>query len=328
MDRPAGLPPVLLLYDGGPALHPRHQRYLGRLAIFAVVSQPFWILAFNADDILGNLTNWNIFFTLFLSLLAMWGLTTRRWWLFVLGVLVLAFGSFDYNYNGVILMLIFYFCRNKPALLAGLYILFWFPPCGALPGGSPGLVVGGHAVNWTIFGLLALPLILCRTHSGIRIPKWFFYAFYPAHLAIIAWWGGVWACNLEKERVGMKILLLNGSPRPNGNTAAALDEMEAVFAAEGLETERVQVGNRVIRGVSPAASAPAGPVRVRRSGERAGPQAGGLRRLVVGSPVYYASANATLVALLTRLFYSTPFDKTMKVGAAVAAAGGAACPPS
>ena len=48
------------------------------------------------------------------------------------------------------------------------------------------LVVGGHAVNWTIFGLLALPLILCRTHSGIRIPKWFFYAFYPAHLAIIA----------------------------------------------------------------------------------------------------------------------------------------------
>ena len=59
------------------------RRYLGRLAIFAVVSQPFWILAFNADDILGNLTNWNIFFTLVLSLLAMWGLTTRamaaRW---------------------------------------------------------------------------------------------------------------------------------------------------------------------------------------------------------------------------------------------------------
>ncbi len=54
------------------------RRYLGRLAIFAVVSQPFWILAFNADDILGNLTNWNIFFTLFLSLLAMWGLTSRR----------------------------------------------------------------------------------------------------------------------------------------------------------------------------------------------------------------------------------------------------------
>ena len=74
---------------------------------------------------------------------------------------MLAFGSFDYDYNGVILMLIFYFCRNKPALLAGLYTMFWIP---ALWGGSLedplALVVGGHAVNWTIFGLLALPLIL------------------------------------------------------------------------------------------------------------------------------------------------------------------------
>ena len=52
------------------------------------------------------------------------------------------------------------------------------------------LVVGGHTVNWTIFALLALPLILCRTHSGLRIPKWFFYAFYPAHLAVIALVGG------------------------------------------------------------------------------------------------------------------------------------------
>ena len=127
------------------------RRYLGRLAIFAVVSQPFWILAFNADDILGNLTNWNIFFTLLLSLLAMWGLTTRRWWLFVLCVLALAFGSFDYNYNGVILMLIFYLCRNKPGL--GALILLPEParpaggavhpvlaprPVGRLPGGPPG----------------------------------------------------------------------------------------------------------------------------------------------------------------------------------------------
>ena len=54
------------------------RRYLGRLAVFAVVSQPFWILAFNRDDILGNLTNWNIYFTLLLSLLAMWGFQSRR----------------------------------------------------------------------------------------------------------------------------------------------------------------------------------------------------------------------------------------------------------
>lgn len=109
------------------------RRYLGRLAIFAVVSQPFWILAFNADDILGNLTNWNIFFTLVLSLLAMWGLTTRRWWLFALCV-------------------------------------------------------------------LALPLILVRTHSGLKVPKWFFYAFsIPPIWRPLPWWDGAWACESRKK---------------------------------------------------------------------------------------------------------------------------------
>ena len=90
-------------------------------------------------------------------------------------------------------MLIFYFCRNKPVLLAGLYILFWLP---ALWGGSLedplALVVGGHAVNWTIFGLLALPLILCRTHSGLRIPKWFFLRLLsPPTWRPSPWWGGI-----------------------------------------------------------------------------------------------------------------------------------------
>ena len=121
----------------------------------------------------------------------------------------------------------------------------------------------------------------------------------------------------------MKILLLNGSPRPNGNTAAALDEMEAVFA-EGLETERVQVGNRVIRGcIACGKCAELGRCVFDDLVNELAPKLEACDGLVVGSPVYYASANATLVALLTRLFYSTPFDKTMKVGAAV----GAACPP-
>ena len=119
----------------------------------------------------------------------------------------------------------------------------------------------------------------------------------------------------------MKILLLNGSPRPNGNTAAALDEMEAVFAAEGLETERVQVGNRVIRGcIACGKCAGLGRCVFDDLVNELAPKLEACDGLVVGSPVYYASANATLVAFLTRLFYSTHFDKTMKVGAAVAAA--------
>lgn len=119
----------------------------------------------------------------------------------------------------------------------------------------------------------------------------------------------------------MKILLLNGSPRPNGNTAAALDEMEAVFAAEGLETERVQVGNRAIRGcIACGKCAELGRCVFDDLVNELAPNLEACDGLVVGSPVYYASANATLVAFLTRLFYSTHFDKTMKVGAAVAAA--------
>ena len=163
------------------------KRYLIRLGIFALVSQPFWIVAFNPGDFLGNLTNWNIFFTLFLSQLAVWGVHTRRWWLFILGVVLLAFGNFDYNYNGVIFMLIFYLCRNRPALGAILFALTWVP---ALWGGDladpRSLMVAGHAVDWTVFGVCTLPLIYARTRTGIRIPKWFFYGFSPAHLAVIA----------------------------------------------------------------------------------------------------------------------------------------------
>ena len=119
----------------------------------------------------------------------------------------------------------------------------------------------------------------------------------------------------------MKILLLNGSPRPNGNTAAALDEMEAVFAAEGLETERVQVGNRVIRGcIACGKVRRAGPVRVRRSGERAGPQAGGLRRAGGGQPGVLRLGQRHPGGPADPAVLLHPFDKTMKVGAAVAAA--------
>lgn len=119
----------------------------------------------------------------------------------------------------------------------------------------------------------------------------------------------------------MKVLMINGSPRPKGNTATALAEMERVFDAEGIEVETVQIGNKDIRGC----------IACGTCGERGAcvfddvvneiavkfEQADGL---VVATPVYYASPNATVIALLDRLFYSAHFDKTMKVGASVAVA--------
>ena len=119
----------------------------------------------------------------------------------------------------------------------------------------------------------------------------------------------------------MKVLLINGSPRANGNTAAALGEMAAVFTPGGMETEIIQVGNKDIRGCIACGGCGAkGKCVFEDLVNETSPKFQACDGLVVGSPVYYASANATLVAFLTRLFYSTHFDKTMKVGACVAAA--------
>lgn len=115
--------------------------------------------------------------------------------------------------------------------------------------------------------------------------------------------------------------MINGSPRAKGNTATALLEMKNVFEAEGIEVEVIQVGNLEIRGcIACGACHETGKCvyndivndTIKKFEECDG--------LVVGSPVYYAAANSTLSAFLTRLFYSTNFSKTMKVGAAVVAA--------
>ncbi len=124
----------------------------------------------------------------------------------------------------------------------------------------------------------------------------------------------------------MKVLILNGSPHKEGNTSVALKEMEKVFESEGVEFETVLLGNKDIRGCT-------GCGRCFEKGccvfddavNELAPKFEAADGLVVASPVYYASANATLVACLQRLFYSTRFDKTMKVGASVAVARRGGC---
>ncbi len=107
----------------------------------------------------------------------------------------------------------------------------------------------------------------------------------------------------------------------NGNTALALQEMEKVFVKEGIETEIIQIGNRDIRGcIACGRCSENGKCVFDDIVNEIAPKFQACDGLVVGSPVYYASANATLVAFLTRLFYSTPFDKTMKMGASAVAA--------
>ncbi|MDE7045155.1 MAG: flavodoxin family protein, partial [Acetatifactor sp.] len=101
----------------------------------------------------------------------------------------------------------------------------------------------------------------------------------------------------------MKVLMLNGSPRINGNTAIALKEMEKIFVREGIETETVQLGNKDIRGcIACLGCKQKGRCVFDDLVNETAPKFAAGAGLVVGSPVYYASANATLVAFLTRLF--------------------------
>lgn len=124
----------------------------------------------------------------------------------------------------------------------------------------------------------------------------------------------------------LKVLMLNGSPKANGNTAVALHEMEEVFRANGVDAETVVVGNQAVRGcVACNGCAQTGRCVFDDIVNELAPKFETADGLVVASPVYYASANATLVACLDRLFYSTHFDKTMKVGASIACARRGGC---
>ena len=124
----------------------------------------------------------------------------------------------------------------------------------------------------------------------------------------------------------MKVLILNSSPRTEGNTAIALNEMVKIFAEDGIETEVVQIGNQDIRGcIACNACYQKGSCVFDDVVNQLAPKFEEADGLVIASPVYYASANATLIACLDRLFYSTHFDKTMKVGASVVIARRGGC---
>ena len=124
----------------------------------------------------------------------------------------------------------------------------------------------------------------------------------------------------------MKVLMINGSPREGSNTLLALKEMAVVFETEGIETEILNIGKLDIKGCQACNYCnKSGRCVIDDIVNEAAKKFEEADGLVVGSPVYFASANATLVAFLTRLFYSTSFDKRMKVGASVVIARRGGC---
>lgn len=124
----------------------------------------------------------------------------------------------------------------------------------------------------------------------------------------------------------MNVILINGSPNAKGCTYTALSEVEKTLNKEGIQTEIIHVGNKNLRGCI-------GCRKCKTTGQcvfndlvnEVAPKFKECDGIIIGSPVYYASANGTLISFVDRLFYSMTEDKTMKVGAAVVSARRAGC---
>ena len=124
----------------------------------------------------------------------------------------------------------------------------------------------------------------------------------------------------------MKVLIVNGSPHRDGNVSVAIRELKKVFAAEGVEVENVELGIKRVPGCLGCYTCQKlGKCVVEDIVNEAADKFKEADGLVVASPVYYASPNGTIVSFLDRLFFSTNFDKRMKVGAAVAVARRGGC---
>ena len=124
----------------------------------------------------------------------------------------------------------------------------------------------------------------------------------------------------------MKVLIINGSPHKSGTTAAALAELQGALKNEGVECEIMQIGHLALRGCTACFGCrTAGKCVIDDAVNEAAEKFKDADGIVIGSPVYYAAPNGTLLSFLDRLFYSSPFDKRMKVGAAVVCARRGGC---
>ena len=177
-----------------------HLRYLRRLAIVGLISQPFYALALDhryasmyaiafRDNPVGAVVNFyveswghpSIFLTLALGLLVIWSLREGELvFTFALALIVWKADRYiDYGWEGVLLMVLFYLFITKWWL--SLPVMFSYLMWMGLRSGSS-YHLFGISFGIQAFALAALPLIYIHTHSKLKINKWVYYLFYPGHL--------------------------------------------------------------------------------------------------------------------------------------------------
>jgi hypothetical protein len=168
------------------------KKYLIRLLVFGLISQPIYLLALHpgAVGFPYNFLTPNILFTLAAGLLILLAIEDlkHRWWLILLVVAVEVFIGLDYGFNGLILFVIFYLTRNK-SWLSFLLVLVWM--CLELPGDF--ITFQGFGIGKQFFAILALPFIYLHTNTHLKLNKYIFYAIYPAHLLLIIVFRNVFA---------------------------------------------------------------------------------------------------------------------------------------
>lgn len=159
------------------------KRYFLRVLILALVSQPLTLIL-RPEWSPGDPIIWNEVFNLAISLIGVYGVKSKRWWVLPYCVLAIVMLDLPYSVLGILWMLVFYLCRHRriAGIISYSAVVALFSITAA-----PGQVasIGPVGLNIYVFALLAIPFIFIRTNSGIKLPKWFFYAFYPGHMAIL-----------------------------------------------------------------------------------------------------------------------------------------------
>ncbi len=195
-------------------------KYLGRILLAGIISQPFYMLALHPVDVSRSLPGLvqavlarpvllydhsNIMLNLFVALLGLWAVREKRYgshiWGPVAALILAEVLKVNYGWRGVLFVLLLYAARDKRSAIAAVmaaFCLFWGSTssnvrsiCGVNL--SPLLSVSMWAsllspwLKLQAFAIFSLPFILIRFRHNVKIPTWLGYALYPAHLILL--WG-------------------------------------------------------------------------------------------------------------------------------------------